>query len=310
MRKMTPLGLKHPVHYDKVMVRGNRGRGCATSHGRGVGHGGTHAGKPAPSLESLNITPAAQVEQARQPVDRECSYLEQLQKYKHPTFPGSTVPSEAEAWFKSIEKTLNAMMCPEDQRVTLATYLLQGEVDHWWDTAKRTIVETLVLWASYQDRFFKQYFPQSYRDACISKFYMLEQDNMMSVSRYDQRFNELSRHVQYIGMDVEQWQNDENDCKSRNVKNQGKQDQGPDKGMAILGQSENWSSKRQKLGTTESVPARVTGGQLSDRPLHVSGQCWNFGEWGHTKKFLPRLDRGPQPLRQFQGSTGHQPRPL
>ncbi|KAF6141100.1 hypothetical protein GIB67_006545, partial [Kingdonia uniflora] len=86
------------------------------------------------------------------------------------------------------------MKCLDDQRVTLATYQLQGEADHWGDTAKRTIVETLILWASFQDRFFDQYFLQSYRDACISEFYMLEQGDM-SISRYDQRFNVFSYYV-------------------------------------------------------------------------------------------------------------------
>ncbi|KAF6176796.1 hypothetical protein GIB67_025846, partial [Kingdonia uniflora] len=85
------------------------------------------------------------------------------------------------------------MNCPNDQRVTLTTYLLQGEVDHLWNTAKRTIVETLILWASFQDCFF-DHFSQSYRDACISKFYMLEPGDM-SISRYDQGFNKLSRYV-------------------------------------------------------------------------------------------------------------------
>ncbi|KAF6161210.1 hypothetical protein GIB67_020416, partial [Kingdonia uniflora] len=86
------------------------------------------------------------------------------------------------------------MKCSNDQWVILATYLLQGEADHWWDTAKGTIVETPILWASFQDRFFDQYFPQSYKDACIFKFFMLEQGDM-SIACYDQRFNELSRYV-------------------------------------------------------------------------------------------------------------------
>ncbi|KAF6150801.1 hypothetical protein GIB67_020884 [Kingdonia uniflora] len=64
------------------------------------------------------------------------------------------------------------------------------------------------------------------------------------------------------------------------------------------------------LDTTESVPARATGVQQSDRPLLGPGQCLNYGEMGHTKNVCPKLDRGPQPLRQFQGSTSHQPRPL
>ncbi|KAF6172507.1 hypothetical protein GIB67_007020 [Kingdonia uniflora] len=94
----------------------------------------------------------ASFQQARSPVHREHSYLEQLQRYKHPTFSGTLIPSEAEAWFRSIEKTLDAMKCPNDQR----------------------------------ELFFAQYFSQSYRDACISEFYAFEQGDM-SIARYDQR---------------------------------------------------------------------------------------------------------------------------
>ncbi|KAF6155174.1 hypothetical protein GIB67_019700 [Kingdonia uniflora] len=81
--------------------------------------------------------------------------------------------------------------------------LLNGEADPWWDTSKMTIIETPVLWASFQDRFFKQYFPQSYMDACISEFYMLVQGDM-NITKYDQRFKELSRYVPFIVQDEEQ----------------------------------------------------------------------------------------------------------
>ncbi|KAF6168476.1 hypothetical protein GIB67_005028, partial [Kingdonia uniflora] len=202
------------------MAIGGRSRGRArTCRGIREGlHSSTAAGEPGISQESLGSVPIIQNEQivlearvgvgivsgvqihqvyfqqAKSPVAREHSYLEQLQRYKHPTFSSTLVPSEAEAWFKSIEKTLDAMKCSDNQRVTLATYLFMGEVDHWWETAKRTIMETPILWASFQDRFFDQYFPQSYRNACISEFYMLEQGDM-SISRYDTRFNEFSHYI-------------------------------------------------------------------------------------------------------------------
>ncbi|KAF6141885.1 hypothetical protein GIB67_037853 [Kingdonia uniflora] len=181
------------------MARGGRGRSRAVGRGRKGFCSGAPADEPVLSQKSLGSVP---IEQGRSPAVREYKYLEQLQKYKHPSFFGTLVPSEAETWFKSIEKTLNAMKCPENQRVTLATYLVQGEGNHWWDTAKRTIAESYILWASFQDRFLELYFPQSYRDSCISEFYMLEQGDM-SISQYDQRFNELSRHVPFIIQDEE-----------------------------------------------------------------------------------------------------------
>ncbi|KAF6167145.1 hypothetical protein GIB67_029783 [Kingdonia uniflora] len=161
----------------------------------------------------------AYFQQDNSPVAREYSYLEQLQRYRQPTFSGTLVPSEAGAWFKSFEKTLDAMKCPDNQWVTLATHLLQGEADHWWDTAKRTIVETLILWASFQDRFFDQYFLQSYRDACISEFYMLEQGDM-SISRKYLITYGASTYREVLSKALALEQNDVEDFKSKDLRGQ------------------------------------------------------------------------------------------
>ncbi|KAF6163113.1 hypothetical protein GIB67_013812 [Kingdonia uniflora] len=126
----------------KEMARSCRGRGCTVGRGyRGL-QSGIFDDEPAPSQESLGSIPVGPDEQAvsearvgtgivpgvqihlgtsptsiaRSSAVREHSYLEQLLKYKHPSFDGTTVPSGAESWFMSIEKTLNILKCPEDQR--------------------------------------------------------------------------------------------------------------------------------------------------------------------------------------------------
>ncbi|KAF6154718.1 hypothetical protein GIB67_035683 [Kingdonia uniflora] len=137
------------------------------------------------------------------------------------------------------------------------------------------------------------YFPQSYRDACISEFYMLEQGDM-SISRYGQRFNELSRYVPFIVNDEEQrkmkflkgihpyyWrllitsgastyrevlskalaleQNDVGDRKSKDLRGQPRQNQGPKKGKAVQTQYDSLGSMRQRF---EGTSARVMYGQI------------------------------------------------
>ncbi|KAF6167486.1 hypothetical protein GIB67_031687 [Kingdonia uniflora] len=194
----------------------------------------------------------------------------------------------------------------------------------------------------FMDRFFEQYFPQSYRDVYISEFYMLEQGDM-SISQYDQRFNELSRYVPFIVQDEEQrkmkilkglrlyfWkfliasgassyrkilpkalaieQNDIEELEPKDLRSQQRQDERPNKGKAVQGQYESLGLKRQKLEVTDGAPARVVGGQHSYRPHLSFRECWNCGEKGHSKRFFSKPDRGPQPLRQFQSSAGHQPR--
>ncbi|KAF6156004.1 hypothetical protein GIB67_035361 [Kingdonia uniflora] len=196
-------------------------------------------------------------------------------------FSGTLIPSEAEAWFRSIEKALDAMKCPDDQ----------GEADYWWDMANRTILESPILWSSFQESFFDQYFLQGYRDVCIYVLYTLEQGDM-SVARYDQRFDELARYVPFIVQDEKQKkmkilrglrpffrrflissgtntyrevlskvlaleQSEAEDRRSRDARNPTRQDTRPDKGKAIQIQYDNLGLKRQRF---EGILARAAGG--------------------------------------------------
>ena len=40
---------------------------------------------------------------------------------------------EAESWLKAIEKAFHALRCPADDKVTFATFMLQGEAVDWWE---------------------------------------------------------------------------------------------------------------------------------------------------------------------------------
>ncbi|KAF6166210.1 hypothetical protein GIB67_023920 [Kingdonia uniflora] len=119
----------------------------------------------------------------------------------------------------------------------------------------------------------------------------------MNISRYDQRFKELSRCVPFIVKDEEQRkmkflkglrpyfrkflitsgastyrkvlskalaldQIDVEDRKSKDLRGQQRQDQRPDKGKAVQTQYDILGSKRQKF---EGTSARVTGRQYFER---------------------------------------------
>ncbi|KAF6148923.1 hypothetical protein GIB67_014294 [Kingdonia uniflora] len=136
--KTTVQIRSHAQKLFSKMARGSSGRGPTRTCG-GIHESlrsGAVAVEPAISQESLGYILIIQNEQivskagAKSPATREHSYLEQLQRYKQPTFSGTLAPSEAEAWFKSIKKTLDTMKCPDNQRVMLATYQLQGGADH------------------------------------------------------------------------------------------------------------------------------------------------------------------------------------
>ncbi|KAL4349915.1 hypothetical protein AHAS_Ahas10G0089700 [Arachis hypogaea] len=58
--------------------------------------------------------------------------LKTFMKVNSPKFKGTLIATEAENWLYVIEKSLRAQHVPEKQHVKFATYMLEGEVKHWW----------------------------------------------------------------------------------------------------------------------------------------------------------------------------------
>lgn len=52
------------------------------------------------------------------------------------------------------------MGCTDKQRVVLATFVLQGEVDNWWE-AKAHLLRRPITWKMFVDAFYEKYFPRS-----------------------------------------------------------------------------------------------------------------------------------------------------
>ncbi|MQM17068.1 hypothetical protein Taro_050036, partial [Colocasia esculenta] len=58
-----------------------------------------------------------------------------------PSFKGESDPLLVESWMREIEKIFRAIRCAEDDKVTLATYMLQERADVWWSSLLRTRFE-------------------------------------------------------------------------------------------------------------------------------------------------------------------------
>ena len=50
-----------------------------------------------------------------------------------PFFHSNTDPVEAEEWLNKLEKIFRVMKCDDSQKVDFATYMLESDVEHWWD---------------------------------------------------------------------------------------------------------------------------------------------------------------------------------
>ncbi|XP_058079941.1 uncharacterized protein LOC131228127 [Magnolia sinica] len=148
-------------------------------------------------LATLNQTPQHQRNTSSLRFDqpREVDLLERFSKLRLPVFKGTSDPSIAEDWLKQIEKVLEAMNCPDDQKVRLASFILQGEADVWWRAAKRMVPANHVwTWNEFQEKFREKHFPKAYRTQKMVEFSKLEQGSM-SVAQYEAKFAELAGYV-------------------------------------------------------------------------------------------------------------------
>src|ERR1044072_6812911 len=53
-----------------------------------------------------------------------------------PKFSGEVEPEKAYLWIQKIEKIFEVLQTPATEKVGLATFLLKGDVEYWWRSAR------------------------------------------------------------------------------------------------------------------------------------------------------------------------------
>ncbi|XP_028079588.1 uncharacterized protein LOC114281334 [Camellia sinensis] len=78
-------------------------------------------------------------------------------------FDGATNPLEAEKWLTEMEKLFPIFECTDDQKVTYATFMLQGIANNWWQMEKRIHEHDAnpYTWERFKNAFNEKYFPRS-----------------------------------------------------------------------------------------------------------------------------------------------------
>lgn len=100
----------------------------------------------------------------------------------------------AEYWILQIEKIFNVLGCTEEQKVSLATFMFEAEVEHCWKIAKRMLRgngDTPLLWDVFLEVFNNEYFLESVREEKAMEFLELVQGNK-TVAQYEVKFIQLS----------------------------------------------------------------------------------------------------------------------
>ena len=68
------------------------------------------------------------------------------------------------------------MGCADSQKVVLATYILEGEAEHWWRAIKSLLESNgiEITWELFLTTFFDKYFPNSVMNEKEAEFIRLK----------------------------------------------------------------------------------------------------------------------------------------
>ncbi|KAL6331335.1 hypothetical protein AAG906_011272 [Vitis piasezkii] len=75
-----------------------------------------------------------------QPSSSKGSSFDDFKKLGPPYFSGTSDPMETEAWILKIKKFFDVIDCSEEQKASYATFMLDKEVDHWWQVVDRALI--------------------------------------------------------------------------------------------------------------------------------------------------------------------------
>ncbi|PKI68264.1 hypothetical protein CRG98_011344 [Punica granatum] len=104
------------------------------------------------------------------------------------------------------------MEVSDTQRVALATFMLEGDAQYWWEATQRRLDSNsshVITWAEFMQAFYNKYFPASFRRTKEREFLNLKQGDL-SVAEYEVKFTKLSRFAPTLAIDDERpWANEQ-----------------------------------------------------------------------------------------------------
>ncbi|KAL4273383.1 hypothetical protein GQ457_13G012260 [Hibiscus cannabinus] len=111
-------------------------------------------------------------------------------------FDGVTeaAPNLADLWLDHIDRVLDELDYPADQRLRAYTALLKDQAYNWWGTVQRNTSTDQLTSDIFREKFWKRYIGERYLEAHRDRFLSLRQGDM-SVTEYEHEFIELSKYA-------------------------------------------------------------------------------------------------------------------
>ena len=102
---------------------------------------------------------------------------------------------KAKFWLEKLERVLEEVRCPPDQRASCAVSLLQGEAYDWWKLVlKSPRIPNLLTWEFFVQEFRAKYVTNMYTDSKWKHFLNLKQRNL-SMAEYEKEFSHLNKYA-------------------------------------------------------------------------------------------------------------------
>ena len=151
--------------------------------------------------DSAGTTPVPPIPMAPQPPvqarreERNIGRMRDFLKMRPRAFKGIKNPIEAEEWLVSLGKIFDFLGCSDVEKVSMATYMLQGQAEYWWGSTKvlLTAQHPVISWDAFSTAFRKQYVPLAAQQKLRMDFLSLVQGNM-TVDEYESKFTMLMRY--------------------------------------------------------------------------------------------------------------------
>ncbi|XP_074352186.1 uncharacterized protein LOC141691359 [Apium graveolens] len=110
-------------------------------------------------------------------------------------------PSEVDKWLHEMEKIFEFLGSTDEQKVSLASYQLQGSAYDWWLMEKRHVegneegAAQTYTWETSKESFQDKYFPRTIRVKLERDFTRLEQGEKQTFSEYEAEFAHLAMYA-------------------------------------------------------------------------------------------------------------------
>ena len=125
------------------------------------------------------------------------SPINMVRRHEAEEFHGTNMEEsdKAKFWLEKLQRILEEVRCPPDQRVSCAISLLRSEAYDWWKLVLRSQrIPNPMPWEFFAQEFRAKYVFDMYRETKWKQFLNLKQRNL-SVAQYEKEFSHLSKYA-------------------------------------------------------------------------------------------------------------------